>query len=163
MIWTDEADDLLIRLWDEGGSLGYVANGMKQAGYVVSRNAVSGRRHRLPPEAFRRETTTAIKPVRETKPKPPPPRSNEVVKVAARKPVSIAEVDALSKHIGVEYLEQTSFGCKAIMPSRGGTWELQRVCGKPRGPDYNGNRSSYCPTHFRMFTNPLPMPKKAHG
>jgi hypothetical protein len=173
MIWTDEADDLLIRLWDEGGSLAYVANGLLEAGYRVTRSAVSGRRHRLPPAAFRRATTTAIKPIKERKPRPtrskPPvtkpitkPPETDVVKVATRTPVSAAEVNALARHVGVDYLEQTTSGCKAIMPSRSGDWQLSRVCGMPRGPDYEGRQSSYCPTHFRMFTNPLPK-KAAHG
>jgi len=85
------------------------------------------------------------------------------VKVSPRKPVTVEEVNVIAQHVGIEYLENDSFGCKAIMPTRGGPWALQRVCGKPRGPDYNGCLSSYCPTHFRMFTNPIPLPRKQHG
>ena len=47
MIWTKEADELLIKLWDDGGSLHHVADGMTAAGYAVTRNAIAGRRHRL--------------------------------------------------------------------------------------------------------------------
>jgi hypothetical protein len=41
------------------------------------------------------------------------------------------------------------------MPTRGGEWHLQRVCGQPRTNDYNGCESPYCMTHFRLFTNPM--------
>ena len=161
MIWTDEADDLLIRLWDEGGSLSYVADGMKKAGYTVTRNAVSGRRHRLPVQAFRRKTaTTATKVV--TIERQPQQRSKPMTKTPSRGPVTTIEIDAIARHPGVEYLDNDYHGCKAIMPSRGGPWDLQRVCGRPRGTDYNGNMSPYCPTHFRMFTNPVAA-RKQHG
>ena len=152
MLWTDEADDLLIRLWDEGGSLAYVADGMIKAGYDVSRNAVSGRRHRLPAEAFRRTTPTATNIVRI--PSPRQHQRSKTVKVPSRTPITDAEIAFIAKHPGVEYLENDPRGCKAIMPTRGGPWELQRVCGRPRGLDYNGCISSYCPLHYRMFTTP---------
>lgn len=85
------------------------------------------------------------------------------MKVATRKPVSVAEADAIAKNRGVDYLDNVG-GCTAILPTRSGDWQLQRVCGKPRGPDYNGAPSSYCPTHFRMFTNPLPLAmRKSRG
>ena len=54
MIWDDKADGLLLALWNEGGSLGFVADGMKKAGYNVSRNSVAGRKHRLAPEQIMR-------------------------------------------------------------------------------------------------------------
>jgi hypothetical protein len=162
MIWDDKADALLIRLWDEGCSLAYVANGLKQAGYEVSRNAVSGRKHRLTSKLFKRKTATATKTVKvERKPRE---RSKPVnsVKPTSRRPVTIEELDDITSHSGVEYLEQQTWGCKAIMPSRGGQWDLQRVCGKPRCLDYNGGMSSYCQTHFRMFTNPVPLSRRQH-
>jgi hypothetical protein len=93
-------------------------------------------------------------------PKPPPPRSNNVTKMPPRTPLTVTEVDAISKTPGVEYLDNGSNGCKAILPERSGKWKLQKVCGKPRGYDYNGSMSSYCPTHFRMYTNPLAVRKQ---
>jgi hypothetical protein len=161
MIWDGDADALLIRLWDEGGSLSYVADGMKQAGYVVSRNAVSGRKHRLPEIAFKRKTATATKTTKSE----PKERSKPVSrsKIPSRRPATVEELEALALHSGVDYLEQSRWGCKAIMPTRGGAWKLQRVCGQPRCLDYNGSESPYCQTHFRIFTNPTPLPRKQHA
>jgi hypothetical protein len=160
MMWDDKADDLLIRLWDEGGSLSYVANGMVSAGYQVSRNAVAGRKHRLPVEAFRRRTTVSTMTTkRESSMRE---RSTPVSKITTRRPVTAAEVEAIAQHPGVEYLDQPRWGCKAIMPTRGGEWKLQRVCGQPRCLDYNGSMSSYCATHFRLYTNPVPMSRRQH-
>jgi hypothetical protein len=158
MMWDERADTLLIQLWDEGGSLSYVADGLKQAGYAVSRNAVSGRKHRLPATAFKRKTATATKT---TKAKPKE-RSKPVTKinVPSRLPVTDEERETITSNPGVEYLELSTWGCKAIMPTRGGKWKLQRVCGEPRCFDYNGSPSSYCQTHFRMFINSVPLPKR---
>src|SRR4249920_3006951 len=61
MIWDAKADELLVSLWDEGCSLAYVADGMKQAGYTVSRNSVAGRKHRLTKAKFRRTDKVPIK------------------------------------------------------------------------------------------------------
>ena len=159
MIWDGEADALLIRLWDEGGSLSYVADGLQQAGYVVSRNAVAGRKNRLSKAAFKRVVAKPIKVIQPRKRK----RDESVNKKApSRRPVTVAEVEALTLHAGIEYLDQTSYGCKAIMPTRGGAWKLQRVCGQPRSLDYNGSKSPYCLTHFRLFTNPAPF-KRQHA
>ncbi len=166
MMWDDRADDLLIRLWDEGGSLSYVAQGMASAGYVVSRNAVAGRKHRLPLESFKRKSSTVstnIVATRKQKPSTPRERGKQVskqVKMPTRKPVTVAEVEAITLHPGIDYLDHTD-GCRAIMPSRGGRWKLQRVCGKPRCLDYNGSPSSYCMTHFRLYTNPYPVKRQA--
>jgi len=153
VIWNDEADSLLVQLWDEGGSLSHVAEGMQKAGYDVSRSAVSGRRHRLPGEMFRRKGTTTATSVTPYK-REPKQKKDSTVKITTRRPATTAELEENARNEGVEYLEQTSFGCKAILPVRSGPWKLQKVCGKQRGTDYHGCMSPYCPTHFRMFTNP---------
>jgi hypothetical protein len=151
MMWDDKADGLLISLWNEGGSLGFVADGMMKAGYTVSRNSVAGRKHRLTAEAFKRIAGTPIKVLAPVKPKV---RSNNVTVLPPRKPPTEKEIDALAAHEGVEYLDNGFYGCKAIMPGpRSGPWALQRVCGKPRSLDYNGSMSPYCATHFRLFTH----------
>jgi hypothetical protein len=161
VIWTADADNLLIRLWDEGCSLANVADGMARAGYIVTRSACAGRRHRLSRAAFKR-TGGAIKIIRERKLPPPPKRkrSNNMTLTPSRRPLTSAEVAALTSHQGVEYLANT--GCKAIMSGRGGPWALPMVCGKRRGYDYNGSPSPYCPTHYRLYTNPQAA-KKQHG
>jgi len=153
MMWDTRADELLISLWDEGGSLAYVADGMQRAGYAVSRNSVAGRKHRLKGTEFKRTSKVPTKVIAVRKRSPRPRRQN-VTNLPTRRPLTAEEASAASLHEGVEYLDQTKFGCKAIMPSRGGPWKLQRVCGKPRSVDYNGSMSSYCLTHLRLFTHP---------
>jgi hypothetical protein len=145
MIWNDEADRILLSLWDEGSSLGIVAERLRDAGYNVSRNAVAGRKHRLRPNAERKMVPKKIIRLK------PPPRSNPVTEKKHVTP----EID-ISQHEGIDYLDLTSHGCKAIMPKRGGAWMLQKVCGLPR---YNDG--PYCEEHFNLYTNP--MPRRAHG
>jgi hypothetical protein len=162
LIWTDQADALLIRLWDEGGSLGYVARGMQEEGYVVTRNAVAGRKHRLKITNFNRQTLPikTLKP-RIIQPINQPRRRTRMTQKPA--PKTDAELlDELSQWEGVDYLSLKPNGCKAIMPTRGGDWMLQRVCGKLRGYDASGNRSSYCPAHIRLYCNPN-SPRRAYG
>ena len=84
-----------------------------------------------------------------------------VLKPASRTPVTISEVEALASNEGVEYLENE--GCKALLSKRSGKWQLQMCCGEPFGLDYNGAQSSYCPTHFRLFTNPSAALRSANG
>ena len=52
MIWTDDADRLLIHLWNKGGSLKSMAADMQAAGYDLTRNSIAGRKARLPDEVF---------------------------------------------------------------------------------------------------------------
>lgn len=159
MIWTNEADALLAQLWDEGCSLNYVADGMAQAGYVVTRNAVAGRKHRLREKiGFARLSKLPIK----SRMKPKAQRSR-TVKIPSTKPVSVIELEALRRQEGVHYLDNPHNGCKAILDRpRAGEWLLPMVCGKPRGCDYEGRMSPYCPTHFRLHTSPSTV-RRQHG
>jgi hypothetical protein len=162
MVWDKDADHLLIKLWDEGGSLALVAEGMCAAGYNVTRNAIAGRRHRLSKSAFVREGV----PINTVKPatvKPSRTKSRMTKKIPPRTPVTIGELEELRAREGVEYLNNTSVGCKAILDRRGGDWKLPMVCGEPRGFDYNGCESPYCPTHFRLYTNPQAAARRVHG
>ena len=154
MIWDDEADRLLVRLWDEGGSLGVVAAKMKDAGYQVTRNAVAGRRHRLIPQAFKRgsPSTTTLKRVIPFK------RSNTVDDKPSAPKKHIDYVAAIAAHGGIDYLDQTSNGCKAIMDGpRSGPWLLHQVCGLPRFPG-----TPYCRGHYKLYNAP-PYPRRSHG
>jgi hypothetical protein len=159
MIWTEEADSLLIKLFDEGGSYGYVAEGMKAKGYNVSRNAIAGRRFRIAEKQnpFRRTTS---QPTKTTPPKIihpiNQPRSTRMTDKAATPQASVTEKDleALRVWKGVDYLDLPANGCKAILDRpRAGKWLLQKVCGKPRTVDANGSRSSYCRVHLRLYSN----------
>ena len=160
MIWSEDADALLIKLWDEGGSLAFVAAGMKEAGYDVTRNAVAGRRHRLIPQAFVRKKSDPTKTIKakpiskkekpmKTSPPPPPP---------PKKTVTIADVDAIARHQGIDYLDQGPMSCRAILSDkpRSGPWQLQKVCGLPR---LEG--SPYCRAHTMLYTPPQPI--RRHG
>lgn len=152
MIWNDEADRLLLSLWNDGGSLGFVASGLQKAGYTVSRNAVAGRKHRLIGKTER----TTIKTVAKPRPPRPPQRSKPMTE---KKSVTIDDLKALTEHDGIDYLDLTPFGCKAILDRpRGGEWMLQKVCGLPRCEG-----SPYCRAHFKLYTNQQPMPRRAHG
>lgn len=162
MIWTPEADALLIQLWDQGGSLAYVADGMNKAGYQVSRNAVSGRRHRLTHEAFSRDTktyaTTTINPAKQRPFKQRSNNMNDQPKPIPKKPVTISAIEQIAQHDGIDYLDLPPNGCKAILDlPRGGRWQLHPVCGLPR---LEG--SPYCRGHYMLYTPPQTI-RKAHG
>jgi len=153
MIWTDEADALLIRLWDEGGSLSLVAEGMQQAGYVVSRNAIAGRRHRLRSRAFKRgDGVAAIKVA-----KPKRVRSKRSTRVMLIKKQAITTI-SIADNEGVDYLSNPKHGCKAILDKRprSGPWLLQRVCGLPRFGE-----SPYCREHYELYTTAAA--RRPHG
>jgi hypothetical protein len=157
MIWTDEADDILIRLWDETGSLDAIAIGLNEAGFPVTRNSVAGRRHRLPREAFRRDISAYALEI--ARPKPELPRRSHQKKVTPmtdepKKP--IVPTVPFHEHRGIDYLELQPWGCKAIMSDRSGedSWGLQKVCGLRRYGD-----SPYCRNHFKLYT----APERRHG
>ena len=135
MIWTADADALMLKLWEKGLSIRQIAIEMGGQGYNVSRNMIAGRKHRLkaPPPPIKVQKERMM-----TKPKLPP------------KPVQVVD---LTTHKGVDYLANSADGCKAIMPTRSGKWQLQMVCGVTQGFDHNGSRSSYCPAHLRLYTN----------
>lgn len=151
MQWTDEADALLVRLWDEGGSLAFVARGMAEQGYSVSRNSVAGRKHRLKVSDFHRKTMPPIKTVKPEKPINQPRRRRMTT---PKLPPTAKEIDDLKRWEGVDYLDLKPSGCKAILDTRGGPWMLSKVCGRLRCFDGNGNRSSYCKLHMRLYSTP---------
>jgi hypothetical protein len=155
MIWTDESDALLIRLWDEGGSLSYVAENMQQAGYVVSRNAIAGRRHRLRSKAFKRgDGVPAIKIAKKPVARDRPQRSK-------RKPMKTPSIvpTTIANNEGVDYLSLPNSGCKAILDKlpRSGPWLLQRVCGLPRFGE-----APYCREHYELYTT-ISATRRQHG
>ena len=139
--WTADADALLIKLWGEGLSLSLIADGLAAAGYHVSRNAVSGRRHRLSRSAFL---------VREQQPtgKLRRPRPRGII-MNPRKPTAtkVAEIDALSNVVGIDYFENTA--CKATL-DRQGDWGLPLVCGQPLAT----HSTTYCAGHCKIFHHP---------
>jgi len=148
MMWDDKADGLLIQLWDEGGSLGSVAEGMRKAGYDVTRSAVAGRRHRLMPEGFNRKSpsTKTVRPASKPGPKPKIRKEGTVTK---KIPTVVEALEVVTTHVGIEYLKLPASGCKAIMPGRGGKWKLHLVCGRLRRPG-----TPYCEEHLLLYTNP---------
>jgi hypothetical protein len=154
MDWTDEADALLIKLWDEGGSLKYIAEEMTKLGYPLTRNAIAGRKHRLQQRLSRAPGTRATTIV--TRPKPKNFQRREPMQGPQRpptRPVTAQELDALISNKGVEYLKSPGWGCKALLDKRGSDG-LPMVCGRPKGLDFNGAPSSYCTTHFRLYHYP---------
>jgi len=164
MFWDDNADALLIKFWNEGASLKDVATALNEAGYAVSRSAVSGRRARLPREAFNRTTATFLptktigsKPAaRPNRPLPPPPQRS---KPMTEKKVTLTDLETMmTLHEGIDYLDQTLNGCKAILDRpRGGPWMLRPVCGLPRC-----DGSPYCRWHFKMYSQPS-IQRRANG
>jgi hypothetical protein len=134
--WTAEADALLIKLWGDGLSLALIADGLSAAGYHVSRNAVSGRRHRLSRSSFVPRSTQLRKP--RVAMRPPRPRTKKVS--LPKKPP--AKID------GVEYFDART-GCKATLDRRGHLG-LPLVCGEPLADDSR----VYCLTHFQIFHHP---------
>ena len=165
MIWSADATALLLKLWKDGGAMTDIADAMAAAGYAVSRNAIAGRLHRMkgqdasstvrqtPPNPSRRRKVTKPKPEfrgRAVDPTPP-----------TRRPITTSDLEALAQNEGVDYLENE--GCKALLPKRSGKWQLQMCCGRPFGLDYNGSQSSYCPTHFRLFSNPHAAVRSVNG
>jgi hypothetical protein len=163
--WTNEADAILVELWNAGASPKAIEEGLKRAGYAVNRNMIAGRRWRL------RDKVPMAKRAPST---PPKARARskvkmDEVKMKAVKTVSekvkrrpVVAVD-LTKHEGVDYLDLPADGCKALLNKRSGPWNLWRCCGLPQGPDLEDRQSSYCPQHFRLYTHPVTSRTRSHG
>ena len=163
--WTEEADSLLIKLWDEGGSFAFVRHGLHEAGFDVTRNAIAGRKNRLGESAFTRKTGRATRKARDIVRVPLKQRSKPVTAPKAaldRRKIEAAELDELSRNAGVNYLDLRKDGCKALLDTRGDD-KLPRCCGLPRGLDYNGKLSEYCQTHFRLYHYPSSPSVRKHG
>ena len=79
MIWTADADTLLLRLCEKGGSMKSVANEMGLEGYCITRNMIAGRKHRL------RQKGVVI-PKLVSGPKPTPPPKLKLFSMARRRP-----------------------------------------------------------------------------
>jgi hypothetical protein len=158
MLWNDETDRLLVSLWDEGGSLSFVADKMREAGYDVSRNAIAGRKHRLAEKLspFKRAPNTQSRVTR-----PIPKRLRRASRRGTVKKTMDQLREEMQANEGVEYM-LNDHGCKAILDKpRRGEWLLQVCCGKPRTA-FGGSMSPYCAYHLRIYTNP-PQQRKANG
>jgi len=160
MLWNDETDRMLVNLWDEGRSLAFVADKMREAGYDVTRNAIAGRKHRLAEKLspFKRAPNTQSRVTR--------PMPSRIVRPSRGRTSTVKKtMDQLREEMqdndGVEYL-LNDHGCKAILDKpRAGKWLLQVCCGKPRTA-FGGSLSPYCAYHLRIYTNP-PQQRKANG
>ena len=130
MDWTPEADQLLIKLWDAGGNIADIVLALQAAGHEVTRNAVVGRKYRLPRGTLRR----IVRP-------PPQTRKASIYKKPAPKGRAVADA-------GVDYFKNDN-GCRALLDHRSGRWNLPMVCGEPREPE-----GSYCAVHARLYMNP---------
>lgn len=137
MVWTAEADAILIKLWDAGSSLAEIADALAAAGYVVTPNAVAGRRHRLPRTAF----TSGWHGIK-LRPRPRIERTSDPVTPPIPKKKQTGP--------GVQYFDNVS-GCRATLDQRG-DWGLPLVCGEQLAD----SNASYCPTHFKRFHNAVP-------
>jgi hypothetical protein len=148
MIWNEETDSVLVKLWDETGSLQAVADGMCELGFInVTRSMVSGRRHRLPKEAFKRQLSAHI--LEQARPKPPRLRRKTMMTVIPKVPNHDIP---LSENRGADYLASRAWQCKAVLDVRSTSeesWGLRKVCGLPR---LNG--SPYCRQHGELYRNP---------
>jgi hypothetical protein len=155
-IWTKEADSLLIELMNAGCSMGYVASELsKFMSYKITRNAVAGRKFRLPEGLF--HLTTGGCPRSPKRQKPREARTREHKRF---KPVTItlsnpAPPEPQFEPEGVNYMDLQPDGCKAILDKRG-ELDLPMVCGRLRGYDDKGARSSYCRMHYERYNNPQP-------
>lgn len=159
--WTEEADALLIQLWDEGGSFNYVMQGMRAAGYEVTRNAIAGRKNRLGEGRFKRKTAKPTQRTWKMPTNPPKPRPAAARPPPERRAVSARELEELFLNAGVNYLDLSKGRCKALLDKRDPHTKLPMCCGKPCGLDYHGADSVYCPTHFRLYYTPTVI--KRHG
>jgi len=144
MDWTDEADAMLRNLWEAGGTLTTVSRDMAQAGYTFSRNAISGRKWRL----AKSSPFVRTEPVRKYSPRPR--ASGGRLKMGTIKP-PMEIIERVEPEDGVNYLDNTEVGCKAILDKRGDDG-LRMVCGRTRA-DFDGSRSPYCPTHHQRYNN----------
>jgi len=150
MDWTDDADRLLVSLWQAGGTLNSVRDDMLEAGYNVTRNSIVGRKNRLKlmgvdiqvrPRAVQPRRIAQMQQQRQQRALPPtPPPTLLAFPVAP-----VADHDD-----GVDYLENGPDGCKALLEKRG-SYGLPMCCGKQRVYDFDGSRSSYCSLHHRLY------------
>jgi hypothetical protein len=154
MDWTDEADAMLRKLWEAGGTLTTVARDMATAGYTFSRNAISGRKWRLAKD----QSFVRTEPVRKISPRPR--ARGTPMNIASKQQDFETEIVVREEPAdGVNYLDNTEAGCKAIL-DKIGTDGLRMCCGRTR----SATGSPYCPTHHRLYNNLQPAAlRKSHG
>jgi hypothetical protein len=140
--WTEAADRLLTDLWEKGLTMGGVAEAMTAAGHPVeSRSAISGRMNRL---RKRGVVFSEREPYRFTAKEPKPPKPK------VTKPKRLITHDN-----GVDYLSNHD-GCKAVLDTRSGRYNLRKCCGKSREAG-----TPYCSGHLSAYQNPGA--RKPHG
>jgi hypothetical protein len=138
-----------------------IADALCETGFDANRNSVAGRRSRL--KELRVPMVLRLRPP--PKPKPPPRPKKKRIRIVSMndkvtpKPVTMT-ADEMLKNPGVDYLDNA--GCKALLNKRSGVWNLPMCCGLPTAVDSDGNAQVYCPTHFRIFTQPS-APRLRHG
>ncbi len=144
MNWNEAADRLLIEFWEKGLTMEGVAEAMTAAGHPVeSRSAISGRMNRLRKMGV---VFSAREPYRFTKPAEPKPRKSPKPKVPKPK-VPKPPKGTVTHDNGVEYLSNHN-GCKAILDTRGGRYNLRKCCGKTREAE-----TPYCSGHLVAYQN----------
>jgi hypothetical protein len=148
--WDAASDAMLVRLWGEGRSMEAVAEAMRGLGYPVpaGRNAIAGRLNRLRSMSIKMPD----RPPAEPKPKAKRVRLSKVSKVSKPKP---PRAKGITHDNGVDYLSNHD-GCKAILDTRSGRYNLRKCCGKSREAE-----TPYCSGHLRLFQNPGV--RKPHG
>ena len=144
--WTPAWDAELVKLWNAGGSLTSVAANLTSMGFPVTRGAISGRRMRLGLTTPRRfSQPVRPKQVREKKAKP------------------MRERRGVVEHFdGVEYLDLSGEGCKAVLEDRG-QFGLRKCCGRLRALTGKGSLSPYCDHHTEAYSPPSQTKKATHG
>jgi len=145
--WSGAADRLLVELWERGLTMERMAEAMTAAGHPVdTRSAISGRMGRLRKQGV---VFSEREPHRFTKPaEPKPPK--------VRLPPKPKQPRGTVTHDnGVDYLANHD-GCKAVLDSRGGRYNLRKCCGKTREAG-----TPYCSGHLTAYQNPGV--RKSHG
>jgi hypothetical protein len=148
MDWTNEADAMLRKLWEAGGTLTTVARDMARAGYTFSRNAISGRKWRLGKDQPFVRSKSAPMPRRSS----PRPRQRSKRMSITEGEVKLKVVPREEPADGVNYLDNTEDGCKAIL-DKIGTDGLRMCCGVSRVKENGVTVSAYCLSHHTTFNN----------
>ena len=155
MIWTGDDDARLIRLWDSGLSQTQIA---REMGLTVG--SIAGRRCRLRYGPFLPNDPAYQIKLPKSRRKRAEPVKNIPPELQPLAEVTIKHLEIISRNPGVDYLANT--GCKALLERRG-HWQLPMCCGRRCGYDFYGAKTPYCPTHFRLYTNPPAERRRRYG